>query len=265
MLDFYPPTKTSSTYVVYEKFGIAQGTICPPFSESCETFQAFAVEVINNTYKPAVLPNGKIEYTEYSLDKTRVKAKEKSGFIYSGQIINAAGVAYFKTSAGENKYLTLNGTQGTGGALEESDTTDAKGALDIIEAVAKGALREFAEGVFGLNKAQAKQMSFQEIKNFIIAKTGSATLSCQVLAKKNERGSLERIPTKEFNDLMVSPIVMIDLGTCSEERVANALTHEEGQTAVPQIITQAGALDKAFRNAAQVKHHKENPEDGVKI
>jgi|GEM_PF-5588351 hypothetical protein len=224
--------------------------------------QAFAVNVTKTEdCKPAMLANGKIRYVECLINnQDTVEAKVKKGFVYSGKIINSIAIVYFKDQ-GKTYYLTLNGKKAPGGALRETDMNDQYRELTFPEALGKAALREFAEEMLALDKKQAKEMDDSQIVKHIRKTTEcKEPIECRILINKK----LERIPQKEFNDLMLSVPTMIDLATCSLETMQKALVKEEGKNDVPQIIDEEAALNpKEFRNASQVAFHKVNPEIGI--
>ncbi|MBX9744248.1 MAG: hypothetical protein K2X08_03440 [Chlamydiales bacterium] len=263
MLRHFPPHDAvkgkNTALVVYEKFAIQNGAILPAFTKGATTNQAFLVSATPEGSQLATVNHGKARFVECLIGKEgKIEAKEKEGFFHSGKIVNVVALAYFTTLEGEKKYLSLNGNKAPGGSLEDSDALDQ----DLPSAVAHGALREFAEEMLGLDKAEAKKMNIQDLKNHIQTTTTCEKVAGSILIKNNE-GIFERLPEKEFNDLMLSPTVMINLGTCSPENMQKALKQEEGKKDVPQIIDESAASDKGFRNAVQVKLHKNNPEAGI--
>lgn len=264
MLRYYPPCYVvegkNTDLVVYEKFAMQNGQIFPAFTKGATTCQAFVVSPTKEGSQLVTVGNGKARFVECLVinDLGKMEAKEKEGFFYSGKIINVIALAYFTTLEGEKKYLSLNGNKAAGGSLEDSDVLNE----DLPSAVAHGALREFAEEMLGLDKAEAKKMNLQDLKNHIQTTTKCEKVTGSILMRNNA-GIFERLPEKEFNDLMLSPTVMINLGTCSTEHIQKALKQEEGKKDIPQIIDEVTALDIGFRNAAQVKLHKNNPDAGI--
>ncbi|MDP1607946.1 MAG: hypothetical protein Q8L98_01380 [Chlamydiales bacterium] len=264
MLRYYPPCYAvegkNTDLVVYEKFSMQNGLILPAFTKGANTYQAFVVSRTNEGTKLVTVGNGKARFVECVVinPQGKMEVKEKEVFFHSGKIINVIALAYFTTLEGEKKYLSLNGHKAPGGSLEDSDVLNE----DLPSAVAHGALREFAEEMLGLNRAEAKKMNLEDLKNYIQTTTKCEKVAGSILIR-NHAGMFERLPEKEFNYLMLSPPVMINLGICSTEHIQKALKQEEGKKDIPQIIDEATASDKGFRNAVQVKWHKNNPDAGI--
>lgn len=249
--------------IIYEKFRLENGGVGPFLNDPKDRYncQAFAVTITKiGTFEPALLVNGRILYVECLITKRgEVEAKVKEGFVHSGKMINSIAIAYFKDQ-GKTYYLTLNGNKAAGGAMEETDTKEDHYKFGLSEALAKAALREFAEEMLALDKKQAKQMSDSQIFWYIQKATQCESIISRVLINEE----FERLPQKEFNDLMLSASTMINLGICSLGTIRNALVKEEGKRDIPQIIDEQTAMNpKKFRQATQVMFHKDWPQMGV--